>query len=566
MGYLSADKTEASARAALWSWCAADGVLVIRADPGGPLAKLDGSWTLQALLDQLDGLARVRIGTPLRQGRAGDPIDIRVTLVDGRPAHFFGAFHDVGVARGLIVPAETGERMVHGESNVEPVFQPIRRLSTLEVAGFEALARFRAPDGRLVGPDTRRLGIVIGWRSMPRSSPTPSCSPAPRPAFGAEPNSHVSLVDAAMPGMLPVINEFCVEQAVRTGLGLKAQINLTLGLRPQELFLSRPAAGLSDQPVPPDRGRGRGDRRLPTAGRAIEVGIERCIWSRTPASRSTTMDPKMSFVDLNRSGVALMEIVSRPTCARPKRRRPMSPSCADPALSGHLRRQHGEGQPARRRERLGLVRKPGDFGHLGTRCEIKNVNSIRFIQAAIDYEARRQIAISKTAARSCRKPACTTPTRARPARCAPRKRRMTTAISPIPTCCRWSSTGLGRRLKAPACPNCRTTRRRASCAPTACRPMTPGVLVAEGENRPIISRRGRQGPRRQERGQLGHQRAVRPLNKAGLDRGNPVSAAQLGGIIDLIKERHDLGKIAKDLFEIVWTEGGDPARSSKRAA
>lgn len=167
MGYLAADKSGASSRAAMWSWSAADGVIVIRADPGGTLAKLDGTWTLQALLEQVDGLARVRVATPLRQGRAGDPIDIRVMLVDGLPAHFFGAFHDVGLARGLLVPAEAGARMVHGESNVEPVFQPIRRLSTLEVAGFEALARFRAPDGQLVGPDTLvGMGGDTDWMAI----------------------------------------------------------------------------------------------------------------------------------------------------------------------------------------------------------------------------------------------------------------------------------------------------------------------------------------------------------------------------------------------------------------
>ncbi|MEZ6030506.1 MAG: EAL domain-containing protein [Hyphomonadaceae bacterium] len=167
MSYLAADKSGVSARAALWSWNAADGVLTIRADPGGSLSRLDGSWALQSLLEQFDGLARVRIATPLRQGRAGDPIDIRVTLIDGQPAHFFGAFHDVGVARGLIVPAESGARLVHGESNVEPVFQPIRRLGTLEVAGFEALARFRAPDGQLVGPDTLvGMGGDTDWSAI----------------------------------------------------------------------------------------------------------------------------------------------------------------------------------------------------------------------------------------------------------------------------------------------------------------------------------------------------------------------------------------------------------------
>jgi EAL domain-containing protein (putative c-di-GMP-specific phosphodiesterase class I) len=166
MNQLTAN-TASAVRAALWSWNASEGVLVIRAEPGGPLAKLDGHWTLQHLLEQFDGLARVRIASPLKSGRPGDPIDIRVTLLDGRPAHFFGAFHDLGVARGLIVPAEAGVRLVHGESNVEPVFQPIRRLDDLTVAGFEALARFRAPDGQLVGPDTLMAqGGDTDWNSI----------------------------------------------------------------------------------------------------------------------------------------------------------------------------------------------------------------------------------------------------------------------------------------------------------------------------------------------------------------------------------------------------------------
>jgi EAL domain-containing protein (putative c-di-GMP-specific phosphodiesterase class I) len=143
-----------SHRAALWSWNAGEGVLTIRAEPGSPLARLDGRWSFQEILEQFDGLARMRIASPLKSGRPGDPVDIRVTLLDSTPVHFFGAFHDLGVARGLIVSAETGERLLHGESNVEPVFQPIRRLATLEVAGFEALARFRTPDGKLVGADT----------------------------------------------------------------------------------------------------------------------------------------------------------------------------------------------------------------------------------------------------------------------------------------------------------------------------------------------------------------------------------------------------------------------------
>jgi EAL domain-containing protein (putative c-di-GMP-specific phosphodiesterase class I) len=167
MPQLSANNTGPSARAALWSWNAGQGTLTIRAEPGNLLARLDGRWSLPELLEQFDGLSRVRIASPLKSGRPGDPVDIRVTLIDGAPAHFFGAFHDLGVARGLIVSALASERIVHGESNVEPVFQPIRRLDTLEVAGFEALARFRAPDGKLVGADTLiGLGADTDWTAI----------------------------------------------------------------------------------------------------------------------------------------------------------------------------------------------------------------------------------------------------------------------------------------------------------------------------------------------------------------------------------------------------------------
>ena len=167
MNQVTADTAVTAARAALWTWSASEGAMSIRAEPGGPLIALDGRWTLDALLAQLEGLARASIAARLREGRAGDPVDVRVTLIDGRPAHFIGAFHDLGVARGLIVSAEAGARLVYGETNVEPVFQPIRRLDDLSVAGFEALARFRAPDGQLVGPDTLvGLGGSTDWTAI----------------------------------------------------------------------------------------------------------------------------------------------------------------------------------------------------------------------------------------------------------------------------------------------------------------------------------------------------------------------------------------------------------------
>jgi EAL domain-containing protein (putative c-di-GMP-specific phosphodiesterase class I) len=150
----NADTAVTAARAALWTWHGPEGSLAIRAEPGNPFAGLDGGWTLEAFLAQVDGLARSRIAASLREGQPGDAVDVRITLTDGRPAHFVGSFHDLGAARGLIVAGDAATRTVHGETNVEPVFQPIRHLGDLSVAGFEALARFRAPDGQLVGPDT----------------------------------------------------------------------------------------------------------------------------------------------------------------------------------------------------------------------------------------------------------------------------------------------------------------------------------------------------------------------------------------------------------------------------
>ncbi len=176
MPMLNADVAVTAAGAALWTWHAADGHLSIRSEVGGPLAHLDGRWRLDTFLGQIDGLARGLIVAKLHEGKAGDPVDARITLTDGRPAHFVGSFYDAGMARGLIVTTDGAAGGLAGSvaagltigrmegTNVEPVFQPIRRLDDLTVAGFEALARFRAPDGRLVGAETLLgLGGDTDW-------------------------------------------------------------------------------------------------------------------------------------------------------------------------------------------------------------------------------------------------------------------------------------------------------------------------------------------------------------------------------------------------------------------
>ena len=214
-------------------------------------------------------------------------------------------------------------------------------------------------------------------------------------AFGSAPNANVSLVDAAMPGMLPVINEECVKQAIRTGLGLKAEINhksvfdrknyfypdLPQGYQISQYKQPIVGEGTVTVSVGPDRDGNFED---------IAVGIERLHLEQDAGKSLHDQHPTMSYVDLNRSGVALMEIVSKPDLRSSDEAKAYPHEAAHHrALPRHLRRQHGRRLHARRRQRVGAqARAP-----FGTRCEIKNVNSIRFVGQAIEYEARRQIGV-----------------------------------------------------------------------------------------------------------------------------------------------------------------------------
>lgn len=163
----NADGSVSAAGAAQWTWEAAEGCLNIRAEAGGPFARLDGRWRLDAFLNQIDGLARTLVQERLGAGRVGDAVDARITLMDGRTVHFVGSFCDLGLARGLMVSGEAAVAPALGRSDVEPVFQPIRRLDDLSVAGFEALARFRTKDGKLAGPDALgSLGHETDWTGI----------------------------------------------------------------------------------------------------------------------------------------------------------------------------------------------------------------------------------------------------------------------------------------------------------------------------------------------------------------------------------------------------------------
>ena len=217
--------------------------------------------------------------------------------------------------------------------------------------------------------------------------------------FGAGPNEQVSLVDAAMPGMLPVINRYCVEQAVRTGLGLKAQINCWSRFdRKNYFFPDLPQGYQISQYKDPIVGEGeviveRDD------GSTFTVRIERLHLEQDAGKMLHDLDPKWTYVDLNRAGTALMEIVSKPDMRSPedaaayvKKLRTILVylhTCDGDMEKGNLRADVNVS--VCRPGDYERFRETGDFSHLGTRCEIKNVNSFRFIQQAIEYEARRQI-------------------------------------------------------------------------------------------------------------------------------------------------------------------------------
>ncbi|MGE6696294.1 Asp-tRNA(Asn)/Glu-tRNA(Gln) amidotransferase subunit GatB [Hyphomonas sp. NPDC076900] len=224
-------------------------------------------------------------------------------------------------------------------------------------------------------------------------------------AFGSDPNCNVSLVDAAMPGMLPVINKFCVEQAIRTGLGLKAKINTYSRFdRKNYFYPDLPQGYQISQFAHPIVGEGEIEVDVEVPGKedySFPCRIERLHLEQDAGKSIHDMDPNSTYVDLNRSGVALMEIVSKPDVRSPaeaaayvKKLRAIVialGTCDGDMEKGNLRADVNVSVC-----RLGQYekfRETGDFKHLGTRCELKNMNSYRFIQQAIEYEARRQIEI-----------------------------------------------------------------------------------------------------------------------------------------------------------------------------
>ncbi|MBU0778946.1 MAG: Asp-tRNA(Asn)/Glu-tRNA(Gln) amidotransferase subunit GatB, partial [Alphaproteobacteria bacterium] len=260
---------------------------------------------------------------------------------------------------------------------------------------------YAAPAPKVIAGAKHDWELVIGLEVHAQVATKAKLFSGASTLFGAEPNSNVAFVDAGMPGMLPVINEACVAQAVRTGLGLKAEINLFSAFdRKNYFYPDLPQGYQISQLYHPIVGEGEVLVELGD-GTARLVRIERIHLEQDAGKSIHDMDPTMSFVDLNRTGVALMEIVSRPDIRGPEEAAAFVAKLRQ--IMRYLGTCDGNMQNGNLRADVNVsICRPGDyekyqatqdFSHLGTRCEIKNMNSMRFIQAAIEVEARRQIAI-----------------------------------------------------------------------------------------------------------------------------------------------------------------------------
>ncbi|MEP4559991.1 MAG: Asp-tRNA(Asn)/Glu-tRNA(Gln) amidotransferase subunit GatB, partial [Nitratireductor sp.] len=254
----------------------------------------------------------------------------------------------------------------------------------------------RTPDPkRLIAGATGDWEVIIGLEVHAQVTSRAKLFSGASTEFGAAPNANVSLVDAAMPGMLPVINEECVAQAVRTGLGLKAQINLkSVFDRKNYFYPDLPQGYQISQFQQPIVGEGKVSVSVGPDRKGefedIEVGIERLHLEQDAGKSMHDQHPTMSYVDLNRSGVALMEIVSKPDMRSSDEAKAYVTKLR--SIMRYLGTCDGNMDEGSLRADVNVsVRRPG--GDFGTRCEIKNVNSIRFLGQAVEYEARRQIAI-----------------------------------------------------------------------------------------------------------------------------------------------------------------------------
>jgi aspartyl-tRNA(Asn)/glutamyl-tRNA(Gln) amidotransferase subunit B len=410
------------------------------------------------------------------------------------------------------------------------------------------------PD-RLIKGTTGDWEVVVGMEVHAQVTSKSKLFSGASTAFGGEPNSHVSLVDAAMPGMLPVINEECVKQAIRTGLGLKAKINCkSVFDRKNYFYPDLPQGYQISQYKSPIVGEGEVVVDL-ADGEAVAVGIERLHLEQDAGKSLHDQHPNMSAIDLNRSGVALMEIVSKPDIRSAEEA--MAFLTKMRSILRYLGTCDGNMEEGSLRADVNVsVRKPG--APLNTRCEIKNMNSIRFIGQAIAYEARRQIEIIEDGGTIDQETRLFDPAKGETRSMRSKEEAHDYRYFPDPDLLPLEfDDAYVAALKAhlPELPDEKKARFMRDFSLST---YDAGVLVGERETADYFEAVAKGRDAKAAANWVINDLFGR-LNKEGKDIAScPVSAAQLGAILDLIADNTISGKIAKDLFEIVWSEGGDP--------
>jgi aspartyl-tRNA(Asn)/glutamyl-tRNA(Gln) amidotransferase subunit B len=409
---------------------------------------------------------------------------------------------------------------------------------------------------RLIEGKTGKWEVVIGLEVHAQVTSNSKLFSGAATAFGAEPNSQVSLVDAAMPGMLPVINKYCVEQAVRTGLGLEAQINLVSVFdRKNYFYPDLPQGYQISQFTQPIVGKGKLTIDL-ADGTSREIGITRLHLEQDAGKSIHDLHPKMTCIDLTRSGVALMEIVSEPDMrsaeeagAYVKKLRSILRylgSCDGNMEEGSLRADVNVS-----------VRKPGT--RFGTRCEIKNVNSIRFVQQAVEYEARRQIELIEEGGEVKQQTRLFDPTRGETRPMRSKEEAHDYRYFPDPDLLPLELDPAWVEQIKKGLPELPDVKKARFVSDYGLSPYDAGVLSADMASAAFYETvaKGRD-PKIASNWLTGELFAV--LNKQNLTiEQSPVSADALGGLLDLLADNTISGRIAKDVFaEMVET--GKPAK------
>jgi len=398
--------------------------------------------------------------------------------------------------------------------------------------------------------------VVIGMEVHAQVTSSSKLFSGASTQFGGEPNSHVSLVDAAMPGMLPVISEECIRQAIRSGLGLKAQINRKCVFdRKNYFYPDLPQGYQISQYKSPIVGEGEVVLDMPD-GETVTVGIERLHLEQDAGKLLHDRHPGMSAIDLNRSGVALMEIVSKPDLRSAEEAKAYVAKLR--TILRYLGTCDGDMEKGNLRADVNVsVRKPG--AALGTRCEVKNVNSFRFIGQAIEFEARRQIAILEDGGKVEQETRLFDALKGETRSMRNKEEAHDYRYFPDPDLVplELDETYIeDLRAHLPELPDEKRARFARDYGLAA---SDAGILVAERATAEYFEAVARGRDAKTAANWVINELAGR-LNREGKEiSSSPVSAEQLASILDLIAAGTISGKIAKDLFDITWNEGGDPA-------